>query len=497
MKKLRFFLYLTLFALVVSACKSDDIDDPKPDPLKPLETQARVQVAFDDNDVAFKFVWKSQKKTLPAGVPSNGLNYPGIFHDMLKHNGEKFDRLASAQRLQEDRVSFTIDDYNSQIAGFAKANCAMTCHTDMARHHLLTDNTLDHWHWRGGRSGPMGYAEDAAINNVERIRDNVGTAPTKFIRSGGDRFRENQPALTGTGHGVLIDGFPRFVFNKGKTVGSYVVPNYFLSNESNQVITDPYSQIPQVKDAGTNRSLLVIYQDRQFDNVEKVNALDLAYLAWLALDETTHLPAHLQDVGSNDFNAWKAYWETESGVSTQAAALAKLNEIHAEWIASGKNAMVTHSVGFIYNSDQHDIVTESSYDANRNEWTVIMKRKLSTGSDRDADLSGLPAGTKYSFSFAMHDKGGAAATHDISLPLVVSTEEEADIQAMKVASINQVDWDMVPVHDTYWVKQSALDKYKLDYLRDGAHPGASAFETMKCTDCHKDDKSLLTPSVLN
>lgn len=494
MKKQRFLFLIASVAVVLHACNSDD---PKPDPLKPLETQARVQVAFDDTDVAFKFVWKSQEKSLPAGFDNNGLNYPGHFHDMLKHNGEKFDRIASSGRLQEDRVSFIIDDYDSQVAGLAKASCAMICHTGMESHHLLTDDMLDHWHWRGGRSGPMGYAEDAAINDIERIRDNVGTAPTNFIRSGGDRFRENQPVLTGTGHGVLEDGFPRFVFNKDKSVNSYTIPNYFLSNEADQVITDPYNQMPQVKDVNVNRSLLVIYQDSDFDYVEKVNALDLAYLVWLALDMTNHLPEHLQEVGTADFNSWKTYWETESGVSTQAGALAILDEIHAEWVASDKKAMVTRSVGFIYNSDQHEIVSESSYDASRNEWTVILKRKLSTGSDRDADLSELPAGTKYSFGFAMHDKGGAGITHDISLPLVISTDENADIQALQVSNINQVDWDEVPVHDTYWVKQSVMQKYTLDYLRDGAHPGASSFETMSCTDCHNNDKSLLTSSVLN
>ena len=499
MKKVKFFTLMLLFAVFVIGCKDDDDTTPPPDPgLQPLNTQVRVQVAYDAADVAFKFTWKSQKKKMPAGFANVGLNYPGLFHDVLKHNGTKFDRLPSGQRMEEDRVTFMIDKYNAGIQGVAKANCAMTCHSDMDSHHLLTDDVLDHWHWRGGRSGPMGYAEDAAVNNVERIRDNVGTAPTKFIRSGGDRLRENQAAMTGSAHEVLNDGLPRFVFNKGKTMpGSIVIPSYFLTDESNNIITDPYTGIPKVKDAVKNRSLLVIYQDMVFDNVEKVNALDLAYLVWVATDEVGHLPEHLQDPGSSDFNAWKNYWAAQTGINEATAAVAKLDDVYAEWVSSGNNAMVTRSVAFIYSSDQHDIKSVSSYDVSRNEWTVTLTRKLSTGSNRDADLSGLSNGEKFSFGFAMHDAGGAAVSHDISLPLVISKDAGMDIQAKSVSNVNTADWNTAPAFDTYWVKQEFMEHYVYDWLKSGAHPGAGVLETMSCTECHKDDKSLISSSVLN
>ncbi len=498
MKILKLMGYFLLMSMVVVSCKSDDDDDPKPDPETPFEAQVRVQTAFDANEVAFRFVWKSQGKKYPEGFANVGQNYPSIFHDFLKHNGEKFDRLPSGTRLDEDRVTFTIDKYDSQIPGFAKANCAVTCHTDMARHNLEVDMKLDHWHWRGGRSGPMGYAEDAAIDNVERIRDNLGTMPTNFIRSGGDRLRENQDALQGEGHPVLADGLPRFVLNKGKTMhGNYVIPHFFMADGDNNLITDPHSQVPAVKDAETNRSLLVIYQDLSFDNVDKVNAIDLAYLAWLSTGSVDHLPEHLNETDSDSFNAWKQYWATVTGISDAGAATSKLDDVHAEWVSSGSNAVVTRSVGFIYNSDQHDIRSESNYNTSKNEWEVVLIRKLSTGSDRDVDLAALPSGGKFSFAFAMHDAGGGGITHDISLPLVLSTDDEADIKATSVNSISNIDWSKVPVHDTYWVKQSAMPKYTLDYLRDGAHAGASVFETMKCVDCHKDNQSLLTTGIIN
>lgn len=487
---------LLVLPMFLTFCTHDDeIVEPK-QPL--LQDQVRVQVAYDATDVAFKFTWKTQGKLIPAGQANVGQNYPGHFHDMLKHNGTRFDRLPSGERMEEDRITFMIDKYDGGIPGFATVGCAISCHTGMASHNLLSNDVLDHWHWRGGRSAPMGYAEDAAVNNVERIRDNLGTPPSKFLRAAGDRLREDQGAMTGSAHAVLTDGLPRFVFNKGKNMpGNYTIPSFFIASESGSVITNPYTQLPQVKDLKFNRSLLVVFQDKTFDAVDKVNSLDLGYLVWAATGEVNHLPAHLRDVNSADFNTWKNYCATESGITAAGPALAKLDAVHQDWVASGRNAMVTRSVAFIYNSDQHDISSERSYDAARKEWTVVLRRKISTGSNRDADLSGLPNGTKYAFSFAMHDAGGAAISHDLSMPLSISKDQGTDIRAQSVTSLNNVNWEALPAYDTHWVKKSAVQHFYYDWLKSSAHPGAGVLETMSCVNCHKDNASLLNKTVLN
>lgn len=497
MRTLRFGALILLIALAVTNCKRKD--DPIPEPkLQPLKEQARLQVAYDNTDVAFRFTWKTQKKMYPAGQANVGQNYPMHFHDFLKHNGTKFDRLPSGQRMDEDRITFMIDKFDSPITGFGFAGCAVSCHSGMASHHLLVNEVLDHWHWRGARSGPMGYAEDAALNNVERIRDFLDNLPTKFIRSGGDRLRENQVALSGSSHPVLVEGLPRFVFNKGKNMpGNYTIPAFFLVNANGQVMTDPYTQAPQVKDLSKNTSLLVVYQNFSFDSEDKVNSLDLGYLVWLAYNDVAHLPAHLQDETSADFNIWKTFWGSQSGITTVSAAEAKLNEVHNEWLASNKMAMVTRSVGFIYSSDQHDITSERSFNTARNEWTVVLKRKLSTGSTSDADLSGLPTGTRYTISFAMHDAGSGAISHDISMPYTLSSGNTDDLQAKKVSSLNSVNWDDVPAMDTYWVRQEVMQHFYYDWLKSGSHPGAGMLETSKCATCHTStNANLLTPTVL-
>jgi len=481
------FVVITVATIMNSGCVKEG---PSPK-AEPLNAQVRVQVAYDASDVAFRFVWKSQTKTMPANAGNTGKKYPGQYHDMLKHNGTRFDRIPSDGRLQEDRVTFMIDKLDQRVPGFSTATCAATCHSGMSSHNLLTENVVDHWHWRGGRSGPMGYAEDAAVDHTGRIRDNLGTSPSRFLRSSGDRFREDQGPLTGTGHAVLTDGLPRFVFNKGKAMpGDFTIPSFFITDHNNTIITNPYTEIPNNKSLSNNRSLLVVHQDKTFDPVDKVNAIDVGYLAYVALSSVAHLPAHLQDTGSETFVHWRNFWASELGIAANAsaAALAKLNAIHQEWVASNKNAMVTRSVAFIYNSDQHDITSERAYNASRDEWTVILYRKLATGSDRDADLSGLPAGTRYAFSFAMHDVGGAAISHHISMPYVISNGVDSDIVAKQLPNINDIDWDVVPYFDTYYVKQAYVDDWKWTegWLRSSLHPGGSVYLTSTCVSCHQD-----------
>lgn len=491
-KRTYFLVFIFLFLIVFfSSCKDESTLEPTdPNDVLNSNAQIKMQVAFDASNVAFRFKWRSQLKTMPAGYGNTGKIYPGQFHDMLKHNGTKFDRLPSGARMDEDRITFMIENISQPVQGFAASGCFVSCHSGMASHNIDNAGFLDHWHWRGGRSGPMNYAEDAAVSEVERVRDLTATPPTKFTRSGGDRLREDQAALAGTGHPVLENGFPRFLFNKGKTMsGGYVIPAYFLTNEAGVVMTDPYAQIPEIKNLDINRSLIVVYQDLNFDPINKVNSIDLGYLVYVALGITSHLPAHLQDVNSPDFTFWANYWSDELNISTSATAQAitKLNEIYQEWVNSGNNAMTTRSVGFIYASDQHDITTTRSFDAVKGEWTVTLYRKLSTGSVRDGDLSALQSGQKYTLSVAVHDVGGGAISHDFCFPVQFGTAEDVHLKAASVSNVQNAQWNTLPSYQTRFIRQSSVPKTYKDWLTSGAHPGAGLFNDLPCLSCHKEE----------
>lgn len=445
-----------------------------------------VAVAYDAAAVAFRFTWRSRPKDFPgSGFANFGQRYPMVFHDVMRHNGTVFARLASGTRLEEDRVSMMIQPVGGAATGFGAAGCYTACHSGMASHRLLNPGVLDHWHWRGARSGPMGYAEDAALNQVERIRDATNiVAASKWTRSGGDRLRENQLPLVGTGH-ATAEGMPRFVFNRGKTMpGGFVVPRYFLWTATGATMTDPYLEVQAFVDPSVNRSLIVAYQDLAFDATDKVNGLDVGYLVWVANGSVAHLPAHLQDLVGVDHIAWRNYWAAQSGVpfTDAAAATARIAEIITEWNASTQLALVPRSIGFIYNSDQHDVSSSASWDPVTNEWRVVLYRQLYSASVNDANLAALPSGFTFEVGFAMHDIGSGSETHQISLPYRVGTTSEADIRAVEVSNVRATNWGTITPLRTNFVR----DEYRqtLDWLLSSAHAGAAGVNGARCQSCH-------------
>lgn len=470
-----------------------------PDPTSPVLLEpgdVQVQVAYDEGRVAFRFSWKSHPKTRPAGFANTGRVYPGQFHDVMQHDGTAFARLPEGTRMDEDRVTFMLEDPSRPVEGFGAAGCYVSCHADMKDgtrdHHLAAAGFLDHWHWRGGRSGPMGYAEDGWVSSNTRERDAAGTPPSAWLRAAGDRLREDQGALANTGH-ALADGLPRFVFHKGKELpGGFVVPSYFLTLEDGAVVTDPHAQLPLVADVGANRSLLVVYQDRGFDPVDKVNAVDVGYLVYAAGGTADHLPAHLRPgnaaFSQERFDLWAAFWAEELGVAAGASSAAeeRLASIHAEWEDSGRLAQVTRSVGFVYASDQHDIASVRAFDPELGVWTVTLVRALTTGRTNDTDLAALKTGGQFHLGFALHDVGGGSETHHVSLPLTLGATEGADLVASSVPDAVAVDWASVPGLVTRVYQPGLAVTY--DELRDPAlHPGAGLVGTWRCQECHTPD----------
>lgn len=500
-------LFTLTAATLISGCGGDSAPalSPAPDqvavePATKNPGDFQVQTAYDENSVAFRFMWKGHAKSSPAGFANVGQVYAGQFHDMMVHNGTSFDRLPAAQRMDEDRVTFMLEDPTRPVGGFAAAGCYLACHSDMLPspvkdHYLAGGGFLDHWHWRGGRSGPMGYAEDAHVDGVTRQRDSRGTPSSQWLNATGDRLREDQPAFAAglSGHAVLTDRLPRFVFNKGKKMPEgFEVPSHFLATENGTVVTDPHAQLSQVKNVASNRSLLVVYQDRNFDRVDKVNAIDLGYLVYVAENgAVAHLPAHLRDTAGAPFAAWSGFWSAELGIAADpanptaaAAAKSRLDAIHAEWIASGKKALVTRSVGFIYPSDQHDIASTRSFDAARGIWTVTLYRKLDTGAAaKDTNLAALKSGQLYNLAFAIHDAGAGSESHHITFPYKLgNAATAADLKAQQVPDVTAVNWNHVPALLTRVFQPGSKSQ---TVLKDPArHPGAGSVGGTPCQSCH-------------
>jgi hypothetical protein len=470
---------------------AEPTEEPIPPYVLPLPVNPRevlVQAAYDGDQVALRFTWVSTK------------DYAGQYHDFVQYKEGAWNRLPSAVRVEEDRVAVIFDNPAQAVPGFATMGCYIACHSDMnnmpeqfknaeganvdARHYVLAPEgtepgayALDMWHWRGGRSGPMGYAEDTWVafgaygtGAQGRNRDKA-SGPTNWIRSGGDRLYEDQ---TWGGDFLFWNEtmLPRFVFNPEKSGFN----NYFLSSAEGVAFTDAQTLVTTVEDIDYVSSL-IIYQDPAFDGEDKVNSIDVLYLLVTAgAVDATALPEYNSD--------WATYWADQTGVADAEAAAAMLDDIVA---SMEEGVMVTRSVNFLFGSSQHEIPAERDFDYDTNTWTVTMVRSLSTGTAGvdDVDLSALTNGTLFPFAFAMHDVSKGSETHFISFPFTLGTAE-ADVVAMMVDDVFSADWANIPGLST--VTFAPPVEFAYENLTDSSvHPGAAVIKSMNCQSCHSVD----------
>jgi hypothetical protein len=434
-----------------------------------------VRAAMDEQKIALNFRWESSKE------------FAGQFHDLVGFDGAKWERLGGDRGLDEDRLTIMFEDPRRPIKGFSNTGCYASCHVDLrsmpettgdSRHYVLAEGDdevdafgLDMWHWRGGRSGPMGYAEDTYVSKGKfetvyngRKRDSLGSPPTNWVRDRGDRQREDQPLHVGEWKGA---GLPRFVFNPEKAA----FRNYFLADEKGSLIKSK-EQLMAIESLDYV-PLKVIYQDLDFDPVDKTNAIDVLYLLYLA-----------NDMERPEFRpGWEEYWADQLGVTTAQQAAAMLDDIIGRL---EQGAMITRSVGFIYDSSQHDITSKRAFDYQNNIWNVTLYRDLSTGNELvdDVDLAGLLEKTVYNMAFAVHDISAGRLWHHISLPYTLGNDEStADIKTQKVNKVDEVNWsDIEPLKSGLYLP----GQVSLQHLTspDKHRAGASFLLQLRCQNCH-------------
>ena len=469
---------LVVFALgaLASGCDSDDDGPATPgDPAvfvpgtasgKSIDSDIDVTVraAYDATRIALRFSWETNK------------NYAGIFHDLRRYDtatnawvnpATDIDNVMS--KVEEDRVALIIDGAPGKVAGFSYLGCFATCHSDMndmpqatvdARHYVIPSegsdlNTfqLDMWHWRGGRSGPMGYAEDTWVRSHEfasgaqgRRRDTAG--PDGNLR-GNQGFAVSH-TVSVNGQATEIN-LPEFVYDPTKNNGFY-----FL-NDGSKLITE-----------------------------EKIGNLFSANT--IAKMEAGTLPHGLVSGGplANAISVTAATSEVKDAIALQALAGGVINR-----------PRMTDSM-----SDQHDIRSDRAFDGPTGVWTVTLYRNLDTGSNNDVSLAGLPTGAVYTLGMSIHDSNDGGRSHQVSVPVTLGTAG-ADINAASVSNVESVNWATVASFTTTTFKPGDMSleflesSHPVDVTADCAtchigaenHPGSQP--TGNCIGCHTDGNRAL------
>lgn len=405
-----------------------------------------IRAARDQNRIAMQFHWRSNK------------NYAGVLHDLraLDANGNWSAPAAnispdSAGRVNEDRVALIFEtetDDRILSARTRSFGCFMACHEDMdgmpentgvSSHYIVNplvaagSYQADMWHWRGGRSGPMGFAEDTWISaelredpNAEgRQRDANSVGPN------GERWRlrENQ-GFSGEFQ-VVVDGqsrvirLPDLVYNPALNSGFYFLNDGVRLIDRTQIGNLwAFNTIARMEAGELQHALIPIGP--------RANALFVADLSQDALNEV-------------------ARQALAGGITTRA----RLND------------------DFTGDSDQHQIRSSRSFD--NGFWTVTLTRDLITDSTVDIDLAEIGQ-REYTFGVAVHDSNNGGRSHQVSVPLTLG----GDVVPALVDDVDQVDWLSLPAFSTVLFKPGDMS---YEWLQDKDNGHRIPIET-RCSTCH-------------
>ena len=405
-----------------------------------------VRAARDQNRVAIQFHWRSNK------------NYAGILHD-LRHLGSNGEWTAppaaispdSAGRVNEDRVAliFQTETEDRILSAQTRSfGCFMACHEDMvgmpentgASSHYIIDPFVepgtyqaDMWHWRGGRSGPMGFAEDTWVsaelredpNSEGRQRDANSVGPD------GNRLRLRENQSFATEYQVVVNGesrslkLPAWVYDPALNSGFY-----FL-NDGTRLIDE--SQIGNLW---------------AFNSIERMEAGELQH-ALITLGPRANA-IRVDDLEQD-----------------------ALNEVARQALAGGIVTRPFLNDDFTGDSDQHHVRSLRSFD--NGFWTVTLIRDLTTGSSVDIDLSEIGQ-REYTFGVAVHDSNNGGRSHQVSVPLTLG----GDIVPVLVDDVEQIDWLSMPAFSTVLFKPGDMS---FEWLQDKDNGHAIPIEA-RCSTCH-------------
>jgi len=407
-----------------------------------------VRAARDQDRIAMQFQWRSNK------------NFPGVLHDLrsLNQSGSWSAPAAnisrdSATRVNEDRVALIFQtETNDRLLSAQARNfgCFMSCHEDMDRmpeatgeasHYVINPLVApgtyqaDMWHWRGARSGPMGFAEDTWLsaelredpNSEGRQRDANSVGPN------GERWRLRENQGFSNEFEVEVDGdqrtiqLPDLVYNPALNSGFY-----FLNDGSRLITEDRIGDL------------------WAFNTIERMEAGELQHA--------------LIPIGPR-----------ANALFTSDLDQAALNEVARQALAGGIVTRVRLNDDFTGDSDQHDIRSTRSFE--NGYWTVTLMRALSTGSAVDIDLSGI-AQRDYTFGVAVHDSNDGARSHQISVPLTMGPD--GDISPVMVDDVENVDWLSLPAFTTVLFKPGDMS---FEWLQDKDNGHRIPIET-RCSTCH-------------
>lgn len=347
--------------------------EPTPIPGKVGYKDLKVQAAYDEQYVYFKFQWKTQ------------LNREGRMHNMMRFDGKAWSFYGSHRTnikvkknlepaLYEDRLAIMIDD--GSVPQFAEQGCWLTCHSGMrdspnkaskqqVKAHPLLGKSLKKSDVR--KYLPITRKNKTASWNKTKNTDEIAKLKRegKFLDLMQWRAARSNPV------GMADDGYvlEYRLFDKGKKMFSWNV--------------NKKTMIPKFMFDKTKTGYIAL-REKDFTNPKKEVAI-------------------IQEVNA------KAY-DANAGFKVGDILPGRLLTKATSGSAGDNNYAIGRWKEGVY--------------------TVVFRRKLDTGHPEDDKI--MKQGGIYTIGLAVHDDNVTTRFHHVSFPLTLGIGIKADIEAVKV-----------------------------------------------------------------
>ena len=347
--------------------------EPNPIPGKEGVKDLAVQAAHDDDYLYLRFQWKSQ------------LNREGRMHNMIRYDGEKWQKYGSHRAsgsvrsgkqppMYEDRLAIMIDD--GSVPMFAEQGCWVTCHNGMRD--------------MPGMPTKAQVKEHPYVGKKMKKSDIRKYLPASRTDESASWDKTKSPA-------EVADI---------KAAGGFLDLMQWRVARSNPV---------GMADDG------YVLQYRIFDAGKKM-------FSW-NLDKKKMIPKFMFDPAKTGYIAL-----SEADLTDPTKTVALIKEVNAKPYdpnAGFKNGDILP--GRLLTAKTKGSAGDNDYA--RGTWkdgvyTLVFRRKLDTGNPADDKI--MKVGGVYTVGLGVHDDNVTTRFHQVSFPLTLGIGAEADITAIRV-----------------------------------------------------------------
>jgi hypothetical protein len=190
------------------------------------QTDIVIKAVYDRSKVYFLFQWNDPTKSLerfPWEKQTDGM------WKQLKN----LDSTGHDNTYYEDKLALFWD---INTPSFAAAGCAMSCHMNVdksagRKYTAAAGQTVDIWHWKGARTGPVNQVDDQYLDHNTDPSVNAGWGRHGDTKTGGG-YSNN-----------IADGMPKW---QDARVGKVQNDQYWILDNSKKPFIDNYKAGDQI-----------------------------------------------------------------------------------------------------------------------------------------------------------------------------------------------------------------------------------------------------------